>query len=87
MKQVNKTPSSTVGFLEYAMVLGLIILAAILSLIFLSNNIYNLLPPALQSSPAAPASPLASLVEIPRDGFISFISVPAASLLVSLKGQ
>jgi len=84
MTQANKTPSSQLGLLEYAVVLSLIILVAILSMIFLNNNIQNVLPPL--ATPTAPAGPSLINPNSPA-GFAAVFSVPVVLLLVSLKGQ
>ena len=84
MTQVNKTPSSQPGLLEYAVVLGLIILVAILSMIFLNNNIQNVLPPL--ATPTAPVGPSLINPNSPA-GFAAVFSVPVVLLLVNLKGQ
>ena len=81
MQQISKPPSSQPGLLEYALVLVLIILVAILSIFFLGDNIQNLRPPI--SSPTAPASP--SLVS--QSGLASVINPLTVSSFVSLKGQ
>jgi Flp pilus assembly pilin Flp len=85
MKQVNTKPSSQPGLLEYAVILGLITLAAILSLLFLNNNIQNILPPL--ATPTVSASAQAFLPQVTRVGLISIISIIAVFPLVSLKGQ
>jgi hypothetical protein len=85
MKQVNIKPSSQPGLLEYAVILSLITLVAILSLLFLNNNIQNILPPL--ATPTVPSSAQALLPEVTGGGFISLISVSAILPFVSLKGQ